>query len=392
MEVIFGDPIAERWFSRESLGELISGRRCPLPYLDYKMEYPPLVGALWALSTCLPFGALAVGGIRAFDVATLAHLLHYHYVVQGAVISAAFLASVVLATRLADALGVGRRRILFFLLLPSTTLYLVYNYDALALVFMLASLYAFVRGRFFLSGLALGLAASAKVLPVVAGAPMLAALASRGRGSGRLMDVARLVVGGMVGVSPYLILMAVAPTGLLWSFDYVSGWICENCIYELFTQDVFSPANRYLAAVMVVACAIVSSVAAARRREAVSPATVCVLGAVSLNYIFTPQMMLLLTPLLALVLPTRRLAAVVVADASNFLIVPLIGVLEQATEALRALGLQAVPMAFHPASPVQLVATVRNVALLAVLVLEGERLLRAGRATSAGAEDGWVGD
>lgn len=368
VEVSFGDPVGERWFSRETLDDFVSGRRCPLPYVDYKLEYPPVVGSIWVASVCVPY-LLSKSLAEWRGIASVVEMVDYHYVVQGVAVVVSFLASAVLLARLSELVGASWRRALFFLLLPSTTLYLVYNYDAVSLAFMLASVYSFVVGRAFWSGLALGLAVSSKVLPATAGIPMLALLVQSRRREG----VAKFVLGGLLGITPYIALLALAPAGLLWSIDYVREWFCENCIYGLFTGDIYSPINKFAASTLIGVATCVATVVALRRRSAVDSVALCILGTVTFNYIFTPQMMLLLTPLTVLVLPVHLLPVLAVADIFNFLIVPMIGVVEEATAFMRSLGLQAVPYPFHPASPVQLVANVRNTLLLALFVRYGIR-------------------
>ncbi|MFN3268424.1 MAG: hypothetical protein ACK416_04100, partial [Zestosphaera sp.] len=46
----------EYWFSPKSFEDLVSRTKlCPVPYVDYKFEYPPLVGFFWFLTTCASF-------------------------------------------------------------------------------------------------------------------------------------------------------------------------------------------------------------------------------------------------------------------------------------------------------------------------------------------------
>jgi hypothetical protein len=46
----------ERWFDHGKYLDSTAHRGCYLPYVDYHFEYPPLMGLLWAFSTCLSGG------------------------------------------------------------------------------------------------------------------------------------------------------------------------------------------------------------------------------------------------------------------------------------------------------------------------------------------------
>lgn len=50
------EKLVRYWLRPESFEELVSGTNlCPVPYVDYKFEYPPLVGFFWFLTTCVSF-------------------------------------------------------------------------------------------------------------------------------------------------------------------------------------------------------------------------------------------------------------------------------------------------------------------------------------------------
>lgn len=89
---------------------------------------------------------------------------------------------------------------------------------------------------------------------------------------------------------------------------------------------------------------------------------------VALNYIFTPQMILMVTPFALLVLNCLPLYAYVVADVTNSLLI--IAFFEDV--ALRTLLSRLMPIntEFNPwtiDSPTQWLATIRNVAILTTI-------------------------
>ncbi len=139
--------LGEGWYGEPS--------RYGLPYVHYFLEYPPLVGLLWAASA-LP--RLWLGEPEA---------LLAHYLVQGAVLAASTAAVVVEASRLSRRLGSPVDGAVVAAL-PSTIVYGVYNWDALAMALALRGLNAYLDGRVALAGALLGLGAAAKLYPALA--------------------------------------------------------------------------------------------------------------------------------------------------------------------------------------------------------------------------------
>ncbi|MEM1759488.1 MAG: hypothetical protein QXU26_02105 [Thermofilaceae archaeon] len=362
-------PSLHRWYSAEVVESFASTRGCYAPYLHYGFEYPPLVGVLWYVSTCLAYTSVLPEAYTADAVVeSLDRMVVIHYTVHAAVLSICLVVSAMVAVKLADELGVPWRRALLFLLLPSTTIYAVYNWDLLAVTLLLLSLYSYVKRRYLASGVLLGLSASSKLLPAVVGFALLMRLVGEAvRGEVKLRAVAEYLAGCVVGGAPILAWISLAPQGFSWAVNYVSGWFCENCLYNVFLLNEYSHLHKLLfISLSTPIVLLVGYLSFKEKRVGVEVIASAVLLSVTvLNYIFTPQMVLLLTPVLLLAVPKTLYPLVVVADASNTMIILTLF----NRDWVESLGVQEPLSPFHAASVVQMFANIRNLLLLISMAL-----------------------
>jgi len=308
------------WFKVDRFEALMKGYRlCPIPYVDYKFEYPPLVGLLFLVSTCT---GIMVGLPKVYSPEDYGELVNrvllIHYRIQAITISLAFLVMMLLVASLLKSYGAGRWRAFLIPLLPSTTVYMIYNWDVLAALFLVASLYFYVRGDYRLSGLMAGLSVSTKLLTVVAGLSLAATLALRDRRGLTGYTVAFI----LSGVTPYALLYIISPEGFIEFVNHHAGWYCENCIYMPLIRDIWSPLHRVLASFAIgftVAVVLVASTRSSTKLPELLFASTAT--PIVLNYVFTPQMMLMITPMAVLALSGPALIAYSIADAANSLII-----------------------------------------------------------------------
>ena len=308
------------WFNYDRLEALRGGYRlCPVPYVDYKFEYPPLVGLLFLASTCT---GIMVSLPRVYSPEDYSELVNdvllIHYRIQAIALSLAFLTTILLTASLLKVYRVGLWRALLIPLLPSTTIYLIYNWDVLAALFLVASLYFYIRGDYRLSGFMAGLSVSTKLLTVVAGLSLAATIALRDRRGFSEYTLAFL----LAGAGPYALLYLISPRGFVELVNHHAGWYCENCIYMLLVRDIWSPLHRILAAFTIgfsVAVLLVASTRGSGRLPELLFASTAT--PIVLNYVFTPQMMLMITPVAVIALKGPALLAYIVADAFNSLII-----------------------------------------------------------------------
>jgi uncharacterized membrane protein len=125
-----------------------------LPYLDYQMEYPVLTGLFIRL-----MGVLGPGNWQ------------YYALTCGCLIVFAALATCFLYHTVGDT---GRRRLLScWILAPSMFVFLIYNWDIMAVLCVTAALYLTARNRDCLASVALAVGFSCKLYPVLFLVPLL---------------------------------------------------------------------------------------------------------------------------------------------------------------------------------------------------------------------------
>jgi hypothetical protein len=329
-----------------------------MPYVHYKYEYPPLTGLLWYATTCLGFkvaGSYKPASYREFlDIAA-----RVHYYAQSAVLGASYALLLAYAWRL----GMSRRRILLLAALPSVLVYLIYNWDVLAALFATAGLYEYYKKRYARSGVFFGLSAASKLLTVGIPAWLVFELDVQGLRKERnaLLAGTLAVAGGA-----FALVAAASWQGFVDFLQHHASWYCENCIYMIVERDIHSDVHRLSFVGFLVLTWLFMT-----RSRLLNPCQrlegyllLSLYSLVVLNYVFSPQMMLMLAPLSLLLLPGDLLKAYAAADALNAAIILLFF---KDADIRRLLGL---PVEFNPwtlSSPVQWTAMARNALLLGVM-------------------------
>ncbi|NPA96199.1 MAG: hypothetical protein GXO32_01190 [Crenarchaeota archaeon] len=360
------------WFNPSKLLSLLSGEPvCPAPYIDYLFEYPPLVGGLWFATTCLSIELAFGKGVQPLEVSNaIRRAADINFLIQSSILSACFVALSAVLYKLLRRLGRDWRRAVLLSVLPSSVMYLAYNWDAIVALLAVLAISSFASERYLRSGLCVGLAIATKILGYALAIAMLYELVQRAFKEGSLDSLKRFCIGLAAGCGvPFLALAAAAPQGLFAMFSHAASWYCENCIYLPFIRSPTSPA-LHIVALSVTAVAMLAVLAPSMRGlecvSRVSFLAMCV--AILFSYIFAPQMWLELSPLAMLALSSRELKLFVAGDVLNAGI--MLAFFKDVD--LRALLLPYVPgmsLRFDPwslSSPVQWIAMARNVVLLFV--------------------------
>ncbi len=243
-----------------------------LPYIDYKFEYPPLVGVLWSIST-LP---------RAFVGEPWG--LYMHYTIQAALI---ILLSHTLPVDLRRLSGRGSKPLYIAVLTPSVFTYGVYNWDLVASAFTVRGVRYAVEGRPFMAGFMVGLASSTKVFPLAAVIPLL-------------MDFRRssrsIIAGLAAGTVPLLLFMLTGVKGFHDFIAHHAGWYIEGSWLLLVASG---PGDRLvitLSKAMMILLPLLASLYT-RGMGVVERVWVSISVALLSSYVYTPQMNLLIAPL-----------------------------------------------------------------------------------------------
>lgn len=311
---------------RESLG--VGPHR--FPYLDYNLEYPPIIGlVIWAASS---FRSRV-----CYHYATA--VLQYPFALMTAI-------SLYLTCRVKE-IDVGRI-FLWCILTLSMIWFVYYSWDIVAIGFMAAAIYFRIVNRNKMSSLFLGLGAAAKILPIF----LLPVFMQEEKRWAERFLVAGIALGVVLVFN--LPLMVCNFSGWLWTYAHTAFWVNEDSFwlyvfgpYETFLSRVGS-ALLFLSFVFVV---LIS------KRSFFQKCWAMMASFLSSTYIFPPQFTLYLLPLFTLV-PAASLPFFYILDIANVSIMILW---------FRQYGVYtAGPM--DPASPVQWIASFRQLLLMFLLI------------------------
>lgn len=363
----------ERWFNSSEYSLFVASYmngefKCPIPYFNYKFEYPPLVGLIWYISTCMGFVSTRVMEPQNANFSVLLRLAaRVHFYVQVAFIACFFLITIHYLFKL----GASTRRVLMFALLPSTLIYLTYNWDVVAAGLAVAGLYSYTRRKHFIAGAMMGLSIASKILTAGLATWILIELFLRKEKTHAL----RYFLGLVATLFPaFGLLILLSPNGFLAFVRHHTTWYCENCLYALLVSDIHSKLHR-LSYIYFLTLSWLFMIETRTRTFQSTERYYWILSlytVVLFNYVFSPQMMLLLTPISLLLLGKELLYAYAIADASNAMIIT---IFFKDAEVRTLLGLTPRYSPWTIDSPVQWFATSRNLILLFILIYTGFKIV-----------------
>jgi dolichyl-phosphate-mannose-protein mannosyltransferase len=267
------------------------------PYLDEPFEYPVLSGALaWVAA------ARGGGAKRYFDQLSI-------------ILAAAALVSVL---GVALILGGPDRRAFAYALSPPLWLFLLQNFDQLAVAAAVLAVLALRRGRFGWAGVAFGLGAAAKLFPGVMGVGAALCLAAQRK----WRDAARVGGGTLAAFALVnLPLVVASPGGFLGTYRFHAERVADwgSIVYwsSLHAGADLGRATRIadvIAALLFVSLLGLLTVWSRRRELPVETAAVFALAALLLtSKVWSPQFALWLLPFLVVL--DLRMRWLVVASA-----------------------------------------------------------------------------
>ncbi len=283
---IYPDTDRSRWYGEP--------RNYGLPYIDYKFEYPPLIGFLWSITTYVDRSLSGFGLIN--------------YFLNSLIIVGSFLFLVSDAYSIASLLRSSKWEPLYLIAAPSVIMYLVYNWDVIAISLAIRGLkYLLIEGDNIKSGIFIGLSGAAKIIPAVIGLPIIVELVRRR--SKVTKDVVKFssayILGGAV---PFVLLFIITPRGFFSFINHHSSWYLENSWYLMFTDNLWDPTLRSLSQFIVIASILISSLLVLNvpLKERMLVKSWLVTGLFVLNnYVYTPQMNLMIIPYLSIINPAH---------------------------------------------------------------------------------------
>lgn len=313
---LYTDDGGKKWFNINKLVALKNGDDvCPLVYKDYHFEYPPIIGLIWQLTTCISFRLVYFHHYNVNEYSEMIQsAAHINLFLNAIIIGVCFIAliHVLLKKSLID-----HEKITYILLSPSVLVYLFYNWDILCLFFFALALISHSARSSFKTGLYAGLSVSTKLLTLVPTLLISYDVMRRNRS-----EFKRFVIGFfMGGVLPFVILFFYSPVGLKGFVHQHSSWYCENCVYMLFIDDIWSSMHKYLFEFSIVATVILGMILVEKGINVHIISFYTLAGTLSLSYIFTPQMFLLLVPLSPIFISKANQKLFLLIDSLNALFI-----------------------------------------------------------------------
>jgi len=380
--------VSEKWYDAVKYYNLVTGTRVlAYPYVDYMLEYPPVIGAIWALSVNVALLAnLPEKYTPHYYIEKYSGIASTHYLANALVNAFFFTLLALYVARAVEMLGVSWKRLLLLAVLPSTYMYLAYNWDVIAAATLTLAVIWFYEEKYFVSGVALGLSIATKILPLLLTPVLLCFLIKKfGWRSAKLFTYA---CGVAVGLAGFLVQALLNYKSLLDFIEYHASWYCENCLYQLIIPDIFSPLHRAIALASISLTLLFAVLVAWKRKscnlsELLTLSLFAVIASTALNYVFTPQMMILVTPLAVLTLEKKKLAVYAASDTLNALIIAAFFKDGEIRSFLHSMGLPVQLRGFQPwtiDSPVQWIAIARNILLIYVMVAVLLSLVARGKA------------
>jgi len=294
----------ERWFtgSAASLG---------LPYVDYRFEYPPVIACLFYASSVISLDlarwADVARGSAFYTVFTLAFLLPAYV---------SYLKGVKDASKL---LNSSWSRLLFAAAGFGIAYYVVYNFDIIAIAFAIFSLLVLIRGNARSAGVLLALSVASKVVTGVILLPSLLYLARRSIRSAVSYFLCFLLTMGATFGPLYVF----ARTGLEEMFKWHATWYCENCFYVMIASDIHSESWRLVSQALMVVIPVAVMLATRQtdeERTLVHRSLLMVPALISVSWVYSPQMNVMIAPAYLLATSPLVLGALALSDFLNVLI------------------------------------------------------------------------
>lgn len=280
-----------------------------IPYVDYVFEYPALAGLII-------YAAALIARSATQDFA--ASLVLYTLIVD-VFLYAFTLITVIFLYRLTVRYGVRSQRIWqALLIMPSFLMFLVYNFDIIAVAFTVLALYMFLCERRSTSAIFLALGVCAKLYPGILLPAFLATLPSW-RSRGRYTLVSGAVVGAVN--LPFMLMNFQTWLGT-WYFHAAWG-IEDSWLIFLFNQ--MDPLAHYvgLAVLLYIVYKVIMKThhwQAPRNEKLLTLSFLLSFAWLLGSYEVTPQMALILLPFYVLI-PTVPLLAAYASDTLSALII-----------------------------------------------------------------------
>ena len=329
--------------------ECVSTCHLQIPYVQTFIEYPVLV-SMFIYVMGLLGSALPLPLVNGYYIASVVFL---------AIPSVLLVDETMKVARL---VGVGERRVLRYVVVTPTFIFLLLaNWYMIGVYFTMLGLRMFLEGRFTSSGILYGLSAASNM---VSAAPAFGLLFS-------LKSTKEAVkFAGVIGLT-FLVINApfILINSRLWIeyWQFQSSWYIEGS-WMLAFLTLWSPLRHIVFPVLAISLLATILILAKTRRTG-DPLTLAWLSTFAFffsSYVFTPQMNLILLPFFALVPITKRYWEFLAFDVLTAAVI-VVGF----SQPLQVIGITYSVGQFAYSSPIQWMAIIRSAWLGKFLLWDG---------------------
>jgi len=371
----------------------------PPPYSGFFFEYPPLIVGIYYLSSMLalsfkilplemhqamilglilvPASYIVTFGVRRKylpkqALVTIPILIIVATIFTGTLVSYFTIMSIFLSIslaviqtssiRIAEHYNIKQAYLLYAVLSPSLLYYTIYNFDVIMMMFfMLGIEYLLIDKKEKLGFILLGASVATKLLTALS---VLLILIHRSRNIRDFIN--KTLYTATIPLITFIPIMVATPS-VMKSINYVATFFCENCLWLPILSSEHDTLAKTLFIISFTISALILITLTIKLRKSDSELKILAVGMlppIVLNYIFPPQYVLNLIPLLSLTAGIE-IALIIISDIINVVAGPI------------CIQLNSTPIGcFTNGSPAQKLFGIRNILLLVLFVVETIILIR----------------
>ena len=299
-----------------SRGDTVYG----IPYRDFKFEYPPFIGFLWTISSLVT--KLVINIAHNYDPIII-HIYVLFFI--NAFFYILYVSAIEILVREYKING-SFTKILLSIASFSMIYYLMYNWDIVAISLAMWSLIYLFRRRYLMSSFILGLSVLSKIFTVVFLIPYLYYIhkieGSNAKYKAPLM-LLFFVETVLIGFSIFMLLF---PKSFQDFISHHATWYCENCFYIVFVDNIWDPIWRSISQALMLSLPLLVTLYILVKDEShevekktLYASLVSLSSLISVSYVYSPQMNILITPLF-LITRFSEILLLLLSDLLNTLI------------------------------------------------------------------------
>ena len=249
--------------------------RLRMPYIEASFEYPPLAGFLTFLAAALGSNIAA------------------YYSIFSAIIFIFYMLMLEVVVRICEERGVGLEYALILLCLsPSMILYSIYNYDVIFAALLMLSLFLLVKGRLTSSAITFSATALVKLINLIT-LPFILMYVE-----GWKNRIKYALISILIFAFVNLVLWVMNPEFIDGTYFYHVRWGLENAWYLMLFPNSWSWDTAKLFGILLMAYGLLK-IYLHDGADLIQRVFMALSVFLLTNYVFTPQMLLWLLPLLA---------------------------------------------------------------------------------------------